>query len=246
MISVHNWSTNPSSGGLFYLFRALGWHGWNAATVKLFERQLSVHLERKVWRCFIPSVFTNQVSYNCCWRTLHQRWHSLLAHCRTSACRSLFQVSSTTDDGQSSTNCCLCPDTVISCVFMLSITGRAFMHGDLYFPLSFTSIGMDKWKIEISQFTALRTKVSTWILQGSEMCFQFWHSIFFIILYKAMIKVDISLPPFGIRYFTECVQACWIVRCFNARFWYFSLVPSQVSSLFFQFILRTWLITLFK
>jgi hypothetical protein len=65
------------------------------------------------------------------------------------------------------------------------------MHEDLYFPLSFTSIGMDKWKIEIS---ALRTKVSTWILQGSEICFPFWHPIFFIILYNAMIKLVTSLP----------------------------------------------------
>jgi hypothetical protein len=157
--------------GLFYLFRALGWH---STTVKLFERQFNVHLERKIWRCFIPNVFTNQVRYNYCWRTDHQRRHPLLAHFIASACCSLFQVSSTIDDGQSSTKWCLCPDTVNSCVFIVSITGWAFMHGDLYFPLSFTSIGTDKWKIEISQFTALRTKVSTWILQGSEMCSQFF------------------------------------------------------------------------
>jgi hypothetical protein len=143
------------------------------------KRQLSVNLERKVWRCFIPSVFTNQLKYNDCWRAVHQQWHSLLAHCRASECRSLFQVSSTTDDGQSSTNCCLCPDIIMSCVFILSITVRAFMYGNLYFLLSFTSIGMDKWKIEISQFTALRNKVSTWILQGSEMCSQFWQQNFF-------------------------------------------------------------------
>lgn len=176
MISVHNWSTNPSSEGLFYMYRALGWH---ATTMKLFERQLSVHLECKVMRCFISNVFTNQVKYNYCWRTVHQRWYSLLPHYTASACHSLFQVSSTTDDGQSSTNCCLCLDTVMSCVFILSITCRAFMHGNLYFPLSFTSIGMDKWKIEISQFTALRTKVSTWILQGSEMSSQLWHTTYF-------------------------------------------------------------------
>jgi hypothetical protein len=140
-----------------------------------FKRQLNVHLERKVWPCFIPSVFTNQLKYNC-WRAVHQQWHSLLANCRASVCRSLFQVSSTTDDGQSSKNCCVCPDTIMSCVFILSITVRAFMHGNLYFPLSFTSVGMDKWKIEISQFTALRNKVSTWILQGSEMCSQVWNT----------------------------------------------------------------------
>lgn len=195
MISVHNWSTNPSSEGLFYLFRALGWH---ATTVKLFERQLSVHLENKVCRCFIPIVLTNQVRYNYCWRTVHQGWNSLLAHCAASARRSLFQVSSTTDDGQTSTSCCVCLDTVMSFFYIFNMD-RAVMHGDLYFPLSFTSIGMDKWKIEISQFAILRTEVPTWILQGSEICFKFWHTTFFIILYSAMIKLGTLLPSFGIR-----------------------------------------------
>lgn len=144
LISVHNWSTNQSSEGLFYLFTALG---WRATTVELFERQLSVHLERKVWRCFIPNVFTTQVKYNYCWRAVHQHWNSLLAHYRAGACRSLFQVSSTTDDGPSSTNCCLSPDTVMSCVFILSITDRAFMHGTCTFRSASRQSGWTSGKL---------------------------------------------------------------------------------------------------
>jgi hypothetical protein len=148
-------------------------------------------------------------------------------------------------DGQSSTNCCLCPDTIMSCVFILSITVRAFMHGNLCFPLSFTSIGMDKWKIEISQFTALRNKVSTWILQGSEMCSQFWHTIFFLILYKAMIKLDISLPSFGIRTLLSVSKhvESYVALMYGSDIPLCS--PPQFLHYIFQFILRTWLIKLF-